>query len=140
MKIRTNTREKKSINKNDNKNLTYSINNEKNDLQHINRILKNNQTNDNLTSFNLPIPIKGDKAFISLTDTEVKILKYIQKEGKKTSIEIKNAINLTREHTARLMKKLYIQGYLERRTNKLPYTYELKKEMINLMNNNTSIF
>jgi tRNA G46 methylase TrmB len=42
-------------------------------------------------------------------------------------------IKLTREHTARLMKKLYQGGYLERRTDKAPYAYRVKEEMLKIL-------
>ncbi len=50
-------------------------------------------------------------------------------EGPKTAPEIKERVQLSREHTARLMKKLYEKGYLERETGKIPFKYSLKKEM-----------
>jgi DNA-binding Lrp family transcriptional regulator len=50
-------------------------------------------------------------------------------EGPKTAPEIKDRLNLSREHTARLMKKLYEEGYLERDTDKIPFKYSVKKEM-----------
>jgi len=75
------------------------------------------------------IPIKKEKALAPLTETELTVLETIAKEGEKTASEIKEKIKLTREHTARLMKKLYEDGYLERDTHKMPYTYRLKEEM-----------
>ncbi len=75
------------------------------------------------------IPIKKERALAPLTETELKALETIAKEGKKTAPEIREKIELTREHTARLMKKLYEDGYLERDTHKMPYTYRLKEEM-----------
>jgi DNA-binding MarR family transcriptional regulator len=75
------------------------------------------------------IPIKREKALEPLTETELLILETIGKEGKKTAPEIREKIGLTREHTARLMKKLYKDGYLERDTHKMPYIYRLKEEM-----------
>jgi DNA-binding MarR family transcriptional regulator len=57
------------------------------------------------------------------------VIEIIGKEGEKTAPEIREKINLTREHTARLMKKLYKNGYLERDTHKMPYVYRLKEEM-----------
>jgi DNA-binding MarR family transcriptional regulator len=75
------------------------------------------------------IPIKKEKALAPLTATELNVLEIIAKEGGKTAPEIRERIGLTREHTARLMKKLYEDGYLERSTNKMPYTYHLKEEM-----------
>ena len=75
------------------------------------------------------IPIKKEKALAPLTETELMVLETIGKEGEKTAPEIKGKIGLTREHTARLMKKLYKEGYLERNTHKMPYIYQLKEEM-----------
>lgn len=75
------------------------------------------------------IPIKREKALAPLTETELTALETIAKEGEKTAPQIREKIELTREHTARLMKKLYEDGYLERDTHKIPYTYRLKEEM-----------
>ena len=75
------------------------------------------------------IPIRQEKALAPLTETELTVLKTIAEERKRTAPEIRNSIKLTREHTARLMKKLYEAGYIERDTSKMPYTYRLKEEM-----------
>jgi len=75
------------------------------------------------------IPIKKDKALAHLTQTELLVLETINKEGEKTAPEIREKISLTREHTARLMKKLYKDGYMERDTHRMPYVYRLKREM-----------
>jgi chromosome segregation ATPase len=75
------------------------------------------------------IPIRRDKAMAALTDTEVTVLEMLSAEGSKTAPEIKDRVQLSREHTARLMKKLYEKGYLERETGKIPFRYSLKKEM-----------
>lgn len=75
------------------------------------------------------IPIKKEKALEPLTETELMVLETIGQEGEKTAPEIQKLIGLTREHTARLMKKLYKDGYLERDTHKMPYVYRLKEEM-----------
>ena len=68
-----------------------------------------------------------------MTETELKVLEILATEGGKTSPEIKDLIKLAREHTARLMKKLYEEGYIERDTQKLPYKYRVKDEMIVLL-------
>ncbi len=75
------------------------------------------------------IPIRRDKAMAALTDTEVTVLEILSSEGSKTAPEIKDRVQLSREHTARLMKKLYEKGYLERETGKIPFRYSIKKEM-----------
>jgi uncharacterized membrane protein len=75
------------------------------------------------------IPIRKEKALEPLTETELMVLETIGREGEKTAPEIREKIGLTREHTARLMKKLYKDGYMERDTHKMPYMYRLKEEM-----------
>jgi chromosome segregation ATPase len=79
------------------------------------------------------VPIKRDKAIASLTDTEFAALDFLATEGPKTAPEIKEKLQLSREHTARLMKKLYEEGYLERETGKLPFKYSIKEEMLKLL-------
>ena len=80
-----------------------------------------------------PIPIKREKALAPLTETELLVLKSFTDNSPKTAPEIRAEIKLTREHTARLMKKLYEEGYLERGTQRIPYTYRIKKEMLKLL-------
>jgi predicted transcriptional regulator len=75
------------------------------------------------------IPFRREKALAQLTPTELRVLEILTNEGQKTSPEIKNKIELTREHTARLMKKLYEKGYVERDETKTPYEYRIKEEM-----------
>jgi chromosome segregation ATPase len=79
------------------------------------------------------IPIKREKALAQLTETELSALEILASEGSKTAPEIKDKIRLSREHTARLMKKLYEEGYLERDTGKIPFKYSVKKEMEKLL-------
>lgn len=75
------------------------------------------------------IPIRREKALSPLTETELRALELLAAEGAKTAPEIKWRIKLSREHTARLMKKLYEEGYLERDPSKIPFKYSVKKEM-----------
>ncbi|NWF87352.1 MarR family transcriptional regulator [Candidatus Bathyarchaeota archaeon] len=79
------------------------------------------------------IPIKREKALAPLTETELSALEMLTSEGPKTAPEIKERIKLSREHTARLMKKLYEGGYLERDTSKIPFKYSVKEEMSKLL-------
>jgi archaellum component FlaC len=76
-----------------------------------------------------PIPIRRDRALAALTETEILVLEMLSKEGPKTAPETKEKVQLSREHTARLMKKLYEEGYLEREAGKIPFRYNIKKEM-----------
>ena len=79
------------------------------------------------------IPIKRDKAMAALTGTEVQVLEMLSSEGPKTAPEVKDRVHLSREHTARLMKKLYEEGYLEREARKIPFRYSIKSEMEKLL-------
>lgn len=81
------------------------------------------------------IPIKREKALAPLTGTELTVLELLASKGEKTAPEIKTQINLSREHTARLMKKLYAEGYLERSADKIPFKYRLKEEMQKILRN-----
>jgi DNA-binding MarR family transcriptional regulator len=79
------------------------------------------------------IPIRRDKAMAALTETELSVLEMLTSEGSKTAPEIKDRVKLSREHTARLMKKLYEKGYLERETGKIPFRYRIKEEMSKIL-------
>jgi len=81
------------------------------------------------------IPLRRERALAPLTPTELKVLEILSVEGDKTVREIRNRIGLTREHTGRLMKSLYDKGYVERRTDKIPYVYRIKKEMEDMLSN-----
>jgi chromosome segregation ATPase len=85
------------------------------------------------SSVEAAIPIKREKALAPLTETELAVLEMLAAEGPKTAPEIKDRIKLSREHTARLMKKLYEEGYLERDSSKIPFKYGVKKEMEKLL-------
>ena len=79
------------------------------------------------------MPIKRDKAMAALTETEIVVLEKLASEGPKTAPEIKEQVHLSREHTARLMKKLYEGGYVEREAGKIPFRYTIKAEMEKLL-------
>jgi len=85
------------------------------------------------TSLELAIPIRKERALGSLTETELKILELLAAEGEKTAPQIKEEVKLTREHTARLMKNLYVRGFIERKTDTIPYLYRLKNEMKDIL-------
>jgi len=76
-----------------------------------------------------PLLIKRDKALAALTDTDITVLEMLHKQGAKTAPGIKERVRLSREHTARLMKKLYEEGYRERKAGEIPGRYANKKEM-----------
>lgn len=65
----------------------------------------------------------------NLTETELKVLQILAREGPKPAPEIKNLVGRTREHTARLMKKLFNEGYVERDVYKIPFTYKISEKI-----------
>lgn len=68
---------------------------------------------------------KGDSIYRHINNNTIeKILSIIQ-EGPKTSREIEKRLGMSREHTARLMKRLYEMGYVIRDEGKRPYKYML---------------
>lgn len=85
------------------------------------------------------IPIKRERALAQLTATELRVLEILTDEEQKTAPEIKSEIGLTREHTARLMKKLYEKGYVERDETKTPYAYRIKEEMRKILRKTESV-
>ncbi len=80
-----------------------------------------------------PIPVEGNNILQQITETEMEVLKMIVDLGEGTVPEIKEVINKTREHTARLLKKLYEKGYIDRNTSSMPYRYSIRKEIRDLI-------
>lgn len=85
------------------------------------------------------IPIIRERALAHLTATELRVLETLSRDGQKTAPEIKKEIGLTREHTARLMKKLYEKGYVERNEAKTPYSYRIKEEMRKILKKSEAV-
>jgi predicted transcriptional regulator len=64
-----------------------------------------------------------------LTDTERTVIQMLANEGPKSAPYIGKKLGRSREHTARLMKKLFEEGYIERETYKIPYVYRLNEKL-----------
>jgi len=76
-----------------------------------------------------PIPLQQDAVLEQLTRTEVEVLVIIEDLGEGSVPEIRERIKKTREHTARLLKKLYERGFIDRNTSSMPYRYYIRKEI-----------
>jgi hypothetical protein len=85
------------------------------------------------SSVDAPIPVKGEAILQELTETELDVLKIIVDFGEGSVPEIKEKIDKTREHTARLLKKLYDKGFIDRNTSGIPYKYSIRKEIRDLI-------
>ena len=59
------------------------------------------------------------------TPTELQVLTLLANEGPKSAPEIGHVVGRSREHTARLMKKLYEEGYIRRDQTRIPFRYSL---------------
>jgi DNA-binding MarR family transcriptional regulator len=71
-----------------------------------------------------PVPSLGTLPSIT-TPTELQVLTMLANEGPKSAPEIGQAVGRSREHTARLMKKLYEEGYIRRDQTRIPFRYSL---------------
>jgi len=71
----------------------------------------------------------GNVSIARLTPTEMAVLKVLYRSGPKTAPEIREVIGKTREHAARLMKKLYREGYVVRNTDVIPFSYSLSERI-----------
>jgi CRP-like cAMP-binding protein len=57
------------------------------------------------------------------TPTELQVLTLLANEGPKSAPEIGRFVGRSREHTARLMKKLFDEGYVRRDQSRIPFRY-----------------
>ncbi len=61
----------------------------------------------------------------SLTPTELETLEILSREGPKAAPDLGKRLKKSREHASRLMKKLYLEGYVDRESNRAPFRYRL---------------
>jgi len=61
---------------------------------------------------------------ITLDKTEVSVLNQLSAKPR-TPVEVKDLIQTSREHAARLMKRLFDEGFVTRDTSKKPFVYQL---------------
>ena len=80
-----------------------------------------------------PIPLRQDAVLDQLTETELDVLTMIEELGEGSVPEIRDRIGKTREHTARLLKKLFDNGFIDRNTSSMPYRYNIRKEIRELI-------
>jgi len=80
-----------------------------------------------------PMSAGRDGVLSRLNSTEIMVLDILEREGEMTVPKIRERIGKTREHTARLLKKLYDSGFIDRVTGSMPYKYKLRKELRDLL-------
>ncbi len=77
-----------------------------------------------LQSFVMPGGEAGSLASIT-TPTELQVLALLAEQGPKSAPEIGHVIGRSREHSARLMKKLFEEGYVRRDQTRIPFRYSV---------------
>jgi DNA-binding MarR family transcriptional regulator len=85
------------------------------------------------TMIEAPIPLKQEAVLDNITETELEVLILIEELEEGSGTQIRSKINKTREHTARLLKKLYENGFIDRNTSSMPYRYSIRKEIRELI-------
>jgi hypothetical protein len=76
----------------------------------------------------IPVGVVTEGTFTKLTVTETRVLELLA-DGGKAAPEIGRLLAKSREHTARLMKSLFEQGFVEREANRQPYEYRLNDKV-----------
>jgi DNA-binding MarR family transcriptional regulator len=89
-------------------------------------------------SIDAPIPLQQKDVLDQLTPTEFEVLILIDELAEGSVPEIRKRIKKTREHTARVLKKLFDKGFIDRNSNSMPYRYYLRKEIMELVKNYNS--
>jgi predicted transcriptional regulator len=76
----------------------------------------------------MPVGIVTEDTLAKLSPTEREVLELLGGGGK-AAPEIGRLVAKSREHTARLMKSLFEQGFVEREANRQPYEYRLNDKV-----------
>jgi len=85
------------------------------------------------------LPESTSDALAALTPTERHTLEILSREGPKAAPELGRRMRKSREHMARLMKKLYLEGYVDRESNHAPFRYKLSEKIASLLDHEESV-
>lgn len=75
-----------------------------------------------------PVGVVTEETLAKLSPTERGVLELLA-GGARAAPEIGRLVTKSREHTARLMKSLFEQGFVEREANRQPYEYRLNDKV-----------
>ena len=96
----------------------------------LNKMPQGKQTLDGLPSReNFAAVFSEGDMLSALTSTERITLEILKVEGSKGAPELGKRLKKSREHTSRLMKKLYMEGFVKRESNHSPFSYRLNDEV-----------
>jgi len=93
-------------------------------ILNIEKIMANQTTGK--VQLSIPSPVQ---AVANVRQTELQVLSMLTREGSKAAPDIGKVIGKSREHTARLMKKLFEEGYVDRETNRIPFRYKINEKI-----------
>ena len=80
-------------------------------------------------------PVLAENVLAALTATERQTLDMLRREGGKSAPELGRRMKKSREHMARLMKKLYLDGYVDKESNRPPFRYKLNDKVGSILGN-----
>lgn len=75
-----------------------------------------------------PVGVVTEDTLVKLSPTERGVLELLA-GGARAAPEIGRLVTKSREHTARLLKSLFEQGFVEREANRQPYEYRLNDKV-----------
>jgi DNA-binding MarR family transcriptional regulator len=75
------------------------------------------------------LALRDGEIFSTLTATERHTLQIVAHEGPKAAPDLARRLKRSREHMARLMKRLYFEGYVDRESTRPPFTYRLNDKV-----------
>ena len=75
-----------------------------------------------------PVGVVTEDTLTRLSPTEKAVLELLA-GGPKAAPEVGRLVGKSREHTARMMKSLFEQGFVEREANRQPYQYRLNDKV-----------
>lgn len=76
----------------------------------------------------IPVGVVTEQSLAKLSQTERTVLDLLV-NGPKGAPQIGPVMGKSREHTSRLMKSLFEQGFVERETHRQPYEYRLNSKV-----------
>jgi chromosome segregation ATPase len=87
---------------------------------------------------NLGTGVTDGDILAAVTSTEQEVLEILRLEGPKGAPELGIRLTKSREHMSRLMKKLYMEGYVDRETNHAPFRYKLNESLRSALESDVS--
>lgn len=98
------------------------------DFEQLQSRLMNQRSNIEQRKLPSLVQLEEGQPFDRLTQTERQILEILA-AAPLPAPELGRRLSKSREHMARLMKKLYMEGYVDRESNRAPFRYKLNERL-----------